>query len=227
MELLSFRIRDKETIRSFSSSRKADKSIHMIRAVVFTAEGYPVYRLTGAWSHSLYLEEYDQSVYSSSSLHPSAKASDRTSSSSPSRDSSSSSASQGNSHTSNSRKAPKSVPGKAFKDYWRSEGPPPSDSPDNKLLQLLDSCWDAVPVIENSRRLVWRPAARPSHSDIYYGFGYLTMELNEIRSEYDPANPDVCIARTDSRFRPDQRSYEEGRVEEAIEEKTRLEEKQR
>lgn len=53
------------------------------------------------------------------------------------------------------------------------------------------------------------------------------MELNEITPEYDPSRPGIHIARTDSRFRPDQRSYEEGNVDEAIQEKTRLEEKQR
>ncbi|KFG42451.1 Oxysterol-binding protein, partial [Toxoplasma gondii FOU] len=79
---------------------------------------------------------------------------------------------------------------------------------------------------EGSRRLVWRPAVRPAHSDAYYGFGYLTMELNEVTAEYNPEKGAV-VAPTDSRFRPDQKLYEEGRVEEAIEEKTRLEEKQR
>ncbi|PFH36619.1 Oxysterol-binding protein [Besnoitia besnoiti] len=165
-----------------------DKAIHMIRAIVFTAEGRPIYRLSGSWSHALYVEEYRQSR-----LPPN---------------------------------APKPVPASSMKEYWRSEGPPPSDSPDNKLQQLVQGFWETIPVIEGSRRLIWRPAVRPAHSDAYYGFGNLTMELNELTDEYDPAKGAV-IAPTDSRFRPDQKLYEEGRVEEAVEEKTRLEEKQR
>ncbi|KFG32488.1 Oxysterol-binding protein, partial [Toxoplasma gondii p89] len=165
-----------------------DKSMHMIRAIVFSASGRPVYRLSGSWSHALYVEEYEQGR-----LLPN---------------------------------APPQVPGSSMRDYWRSEGPPPSDGPDNKLQHLIQGFWDTVPVKEGSRRLVWRPAVRPAHSDAYYGFGYLTMELNEVTAEYNPEKGAV-VAPTDSRFRPDQKLYEEGRVEEAIEEKTRLEEKQR
>ncbi|CBZ50967.1 oxysterol-binding family protein, related [Neospora caninum Liverpool] len=165
-----------------------DKSMHMIRAIVFSAAGRPVYRLSGSWSHALYVEEYEQCRAAPN--------------------------------------APQPVPGSSMRDYWRSEGPPPSDSPDNKLQHLVQGMWDTIPVKEGSRRLIWRPAVRPAHSDAYYGFGYLTMELNEITDEYDPEKGAV-VAPTDSRFRPDQKLYEEGRVEEAIEEKTRLEEKQR
>lgn len=48
------------------------------------------------------------------------------------------------------------------------------------------------------------------------------MELNDLSPEYaEHAAP------TDSRRRPDQRLYEEGRVDEAVQQKNRLEEKQR
>lgn len=53
----------------------------------------------------------------------------------------------------------KPVPGRDMKDYWRSEGPPPSDSPDNKLLQLLDSkrtthaIYTRIPHIQSHTRI--------------------------------------------------------------------------
>lgn len=52
----------------------------------------------------------------------------------------------------------------------------------------------------------------------YYNFTELTCQLNE---------PEDDVAPTDSRRRPDQRLMEEGRWDEANEEKLRLEEKQR
>ncbi|KJP90209.1 hypothetical protein AK88_00057 [Plasmodium fragile] len=73
---------------------------------------------------------------------------------------------------------------------------------------------------------VWRASKRPKHSELYYGFNNMTVELNEITPEYDPSKG-AAIACTDSRFRPDQRSYENGNIEIAMSEKQRLENKQR
>ncbi|CAG9477024.1 oxysterol-binding protein, putative [Plasmodium vivax] len=73
---------------------------------------------------------------------------------------------------------------------------------------------------------VWKAPKRPKHSELYYGFNNMTVELNEITPEYDPSKG-AAIACTDSRFRPDQRSYENGNIEIAMSEKQRLENKQR
>ncbi|KAI4838437.1 oxysterol-binding protein [Plasmodium brasilianum] len=73
---------------------------------------------------------------------------------------------------------------------------------------------------------VWKAQKRPKHSDQYYGFNNMTVELNEITPEYDRLNG-AAIACTDSRFRPDQRNYENGNIEVAMNEKQRLENKQR
>ncbi|GAB66593.1 oxysterol-binding protein/PH domain containing protein [Plasmodium cynomolgi strain B] len=73
---------------------------------------------------------------------------------------------------------------------------------------------------------VWRAPKRPKHSELYYGFNSMTVELNEITPEYDPTKG-ASIACTDCRFRPDQRSYENGNIEIAMSEKQRLENKQR
>ncbi|SOV23394.1 oxysterol-binding protein-related protein 2, putative, partial [Plasmodium sp. DRC-Itaito] len=73
---------------------------------------------------------------------------------------------------------------------------------------------------------VWKAHKRPHNADQYYGFNYMTLELNEITKEYDK-NKGAAIACTDSRFRPDQRNYENGNIDIAINEKLRLENKQR
>ncbi|CRH00189.1 oxysterol-binding protein-related protein 2 [Plasmodium relictum] len=81
--------------------------------------------------------------------------------------------------------------------------------------------------IENLKGVcVWRAQKRPKNSDMYYGFNYMTVELNEITPEYDRSSG-ASIACTDSRFRPDQRNYENGNIEIAMHEKQRLENKQR
>ncbi|OEH74393.1 oxysterol-binding related protein [Cyclospora cayetanensis] len=107
-------------------------------------------------------------------------------------------------------------------EFRRSETGPPADSPDNQLDAVISQYWESIPWIEASKRLIWRPAARPPNADQFYGFGYFTMELNELSQEYA-----AHAAPTDSRRRPDQRLYEEGSVDEAVQHKNRLEEKQR
>ncbi|CAD2104591.1 hypothetical protein YYG_01946 [Plasmodium vinckei petteri] len=73
---------------------------------------------------------------------------------------------------------------------------------------------------------VWKAQAKPKNNELYYGFNNMTMELNEISPEYDRSKG-ASIACTDSRFRPDQRNYENGNIEVAMNEKHRLENKQR
>lgn len=86
--------------------------------------------------------------------------------------------------------------------------------------------WDKIDLLPGTRKEVWRPNKRPSYYEQYYGFGYMTMELNELSEDYDPKKGAV-IPPTDSRFRPDLRAYENGEMELASAEKTRLEERQR
>eukprot|EP00128_Syssomonas_multiformis_P012565 Colp12_sorted_trinity150504_noHs@28951 len=67
---------------------------------------------------------------------------------------------------------------------------------------------------------MWKLHPRPSDSAAYYGMTSFTMMLNE-------RVPGMIYPLTDCRFRPDQRFMEEGLIDEAADEKLRLEEKQR
>ncbi|XP_052813371.1 oxysterol-binding protein-related protein 6-like isoform X2 [Mya arenaria] len=73
-----------------------------------------------------------------------------------------------------------------------------------------------------SARCIWRPGMMPEDYEMYYGFSRFAMELNEILPDEKPHLPS-----TDSRFRPDQRLLEEGRIPEAEKEKSRVETLQR
>ncbi|KAL4216976.1 hypothetical protein ACF0H5_023433 [Mactra antiquata] len=73
-----------------------------------------------------------------------------------------------------------------------------------------------------SARCVWRPGTMPEDHELYYGFSRFAMELNEIL----PDETTIC-PHTDSRFRPDQRLLEEGKIKEAEQEKSRIETMQR
>uniref|UniRef100_A0A0B7AFG7 Oxysterol-binding protein n=1 Tax=Arion vulgaris TaxID=1028688 RepID=A0A0B7AFG7_9EUPU len=72
------------------------------------------------------------------------------------------------------------------------------------------------------QKTLWKVNPRPPHSADHYHFSLFAMSLNEIRSDMDKAIPP-----TDSRFRPDIRSMEEGKIDRSAEEKNRVEEKQR
>lgn len=63
---------------------------------------------------------------------------------------------------------------------------------------------------------------RPANTDKNYGFTEWAIQLNEL-------TPDLVgvVPPSDSRLRPDQRAYEEGRIDEADHLKTALEEAQR
>lgn len=71
--------------------------------------------------------------------------------------------------------------------------------------------------------VLWRPEPFPAGSaQKLYGFTGFAIGLNDITQELEEILP-----RTDSRLRPDQRLFEEGQMERAEAEKTRLENKQR
>ncbi|XP_075849699.1 oxysterol-binding protein-related protein 1 isoform X3 [Microcebus murinus] len=70
--------------------------------------------------------------------------------------------------------------------------------------------------------LLWRIAPRPPNSAQMYNFTSFAMVLNEVDKEMESVIP-----KTDCRLRPDIRAMENGEIDQASEEKKRLEEKQR
>uniref|UniRef100_A0A183IJQ1 Oxysterol-binding protein n=1 Tax=Soboliphyme baturini TaxID=241478 RepID=A0A183IJQ1_9BILA len=85
-----------------------------------------------------------------------------------------------------------------------------------------DSSIDIVLPLLTGSTLLWCAKPRPSCSREYYNFTSFAMMLNEYDSERDRNIP-----LTDSRLRPDVRHMENGDIEHATTEKSRLEEKQR
>ncbi|XP_055076480.1 oxysterol-binding protein-related protein 7 [Misgurnus anguillicaudatus] len=69
---------------------------------------------------------------------------------------------------------------------------------------------------------IWKPNAQPEDYFDYFGFSQYARELNELTDDIKDKLPP-----TDSRFRPDQRLLEEGKVDEADKRKDEIEEKQR
>ena len=61
-------------------------------------------------------------------------------------------------------------------------------------------------------------AEMPPNCDLYYGFGYFAIQLNELLE-----GQNLELPRTDCRFRPDQRLLEDGDVESAESEKRHVE----
>ncbi|KAJ2777440.1 Oxysterol-binding protein 3 [Coemansia interrupta] len=92
--------------------------------------------------------------------------------------------------------------------------------------RVLRGCWSSHLRHERGpghhADTLWTAAAQPADAEKYYSFNYFTMRLNDLPKQLRPLLPD-----TDTRLRPDQRAYEEGRVEEAEGLKTELEEAQR
>ncbi|KAL1729778.1 Oxysterol-binding protein-domain-containing protein [Schizophyllum commune] len=98
-------------------------------------------------------------------------------------------------------------------------------SPQGKVLCKLEGKWDdqlAQTTDESHFRVLWRITPHPKNTHEYYGFTAFAMTLNEITDDIRPALPP-----TDSRFRPDVRALEEGRLDDAEAEKLRVEEAQR
>ncbi|GLD61236.1 oxysterol-binding protein-related protein 7-like isoform X1 [Lates japonicus] len=71
-------------------------------------------------------------------------------------------------------------------------------------------------------KCIWKPNVQPDDHFQFYGFSRYARELNELTPELRAVLPP-----TDTRFRPDQRLLEEGKVTEADKKKDEVEEKQR
>ncbi|XP_029015247.1 oxysterol-binding protein-related protein 7-like isoform X2 [Betta splendens] len=71
-------------------------------------------------------------------------------------------------------------------------------------------------------KCIWKPNVQPEDHSRFYGFSRYARELNEVTAELKALLPP-----SDTRFRPDQRLLEEGRVAEADKMKDEVEEKQR
>ncbi|KAJ6604398.1 oxysterol binding protein [Mycena vulgaris] len=84
---------------------------------------------------------------------------------------------------------------------------------DDQISQTLDA---------SHFRILWRVAPYPKDTHEYYGFTSFGITLNEITSDLEGKLPP-----TDSRCRPDVRALEEGQLDIAEREKTRVEEAQR
>ncbi|KAI8394249.1 Oxysterol-binding protein-domain-containing protein [Radiomyces spectabilis] len=99
------------------------------------------------------------------------------------------------------------------------------DSQHNKLREITGKWSESLSeVIDKDQYIVlWRahPPSSSNHQE-YYGFTQFAMELNEITEiEKD------MIPVTDTRYRPDQRLFENGEVTRADDEKLRVEQLQR
>ncbi len=70
--------------------------------------------------------------------------------------------------------------------------------------------------------VIWRSHTFPLHFRENYGFTQFAIELNELTEDLKAVLPN-----TDTRYRTDQRLYEEGQCNLAHQEKERLEQKQR
>ncbi|KAG7099437.1 hypothetical protein E1B28_001288 [Marasmius oreades] len=93
------------------------------------------------------------------------------------------------------------------------------------IVSKLEGKWDEhfSHEVDSSHLIVlWRVTPWPKNTQDYYGFTSFSMTLNEI-------TPDVAgkLPLTDSRLRPDVKALEEGNLDSAEAEKTRIEEAQR
>lgn len=71
-------------------------------------------------------------------------------------------------------------------------------------------------------KCIWKPNVQPDNHMDFYGFSRYALELNELTPELEAVLPP-----TDTRFRPDQRLLEAGKVAEGDKRKDEVEEKQR
>lgn len=90
-----------------------------------------------------------------------------------------------------------------------------SDIPKSQSLYSIE--------IPNSE-ILWQVDPRPDNSTSFYSFTKFAMSLNEIEPHMKLPNG---LCKSDSRLRPDVRCLENGNLDGAVTEKTRLEEKQR
>jgi len=95
------------------------------------------------------------------------------------------------------------------------------------IVGQLDGKWDdqICQILDNSGshlRVLWKMVPFPEDPLDFYGFTFYGMTLNEITDDLIGKLPP-----TDSRYRPDVRALENGQLELAEEEKTRVEQLQR
>lgn len=93
---------------------------------------------------------------------------------------------------------------------------------ENDDVQTKHSILHTYDLHIKGQKTIWKCKQRPPDSDQYFNFTYFAMSLNELTEELAGK-----MAPTDSRYRPDIRLLEEGKIDAAAEEKNRLEEKQR
>lgn len=89
----------------------------------------------------------------------------------------------------------------------------------------LEGRWDEQisQILEESHlKVLWKTHPFPRHAPDYYGLSSFATTLNEV-------TPDIkdMLPPSDSRYRPDIRAMEEGNIELADQEKSRLEDQQR
>jgi oxysterol-binding protein-related protein 3/6/7 len=101
----------------------------------------------------------------------------------------------------------------------------------NRAVEKMSGKWNesiALVIGRNQLEILWRANELPPVAQEYYGFTSFTMGLNEFSEDLKEAGGEGWkIPATDSRWRPDQRALEEGRLDEADELKMMVEEKQR
>jgi len=98
-------------------------------------------------------------------------------------------------------------------------------SPSGKIVTYLEGKWNdqiAQTMDSSNFRILWRMTPFPKDAPEFYGFTSFGITLNEIASDLVGKLPP-----TDSRYRPDVRALEEGNLDLAEQEKTRVEEMQR
>ncbi|CAG8484674.1 3190_t:CDS:2 [Paraglomus occultum] len=94
-----------------------------------------------------------------------------------------------------------------------------------KKVGSISGKWNEVVYHEigpNQLEVIWKASKPPPDHEQYYGFTQYAIELNELTDDIKDYLPN-----TDTRWRPDQRLFEEGDVENAELEKLRIEQKQR
>ncbi|EEA06010.1 oxysterol-binding protein, putative [Cryptosporidium muris RN66] len=195
------------SIIEYKKSGWFGSDLNSIRGIIFNNKHIPIYKIGGRWDGQIWFEvcQLPQSQFTDDSSHVGAHL-EFNSVHKPLTLGLDSYIEKGDMSSEHNRKIP-------FK--------PPSTS-----YCLLNN-WEKLKTKENSRSLIWSPKIKSNSSERYFGFSDISFELNEISPQYDKSYPGVLIPNTDSRFRPDQRAYENGNIDWAIKEKRRLEEKQR
>jgi oxysterol-binding protein-related protein 3/6/7 len=98
-------------------------------------------------------------------------------------------------------------------------------SPSGDVIAELEGKWDEQlfqTVDSSNYRILWRVNTYPKDAQDFYGFTSFGITLNEMTSDLEGFLPP-----TDSRYRPDVRALEEGDLDSAEAEKSRVEEMQR